>query len=235
MKRRGLTDHRIEQERKARSLQIRKLLPEAFGNFIAGLATWDWFINPFTFRNSGSRLEPKTVAESVRKGNVVRYEPDPRIADWCPASRSRLVPGPPVQAAALARIMAFFADLQRAAGNPIGWVLGEEFGQIGGRYHCHSLVTGVSHLRRDHWWEEAHRRFGRTKIAQFEPQKAAAFYTAKYAAKQLGGLHFGGTLAGIDLEKSTAPIHEPRRGIIVARSATLPRALFHMTYPRRHR
>jgi hypothetical protein len=73
-------------------------------------------------------------------------------------------------------------------------MIAEEFGETGGRYHCHGLIAGVSHLRRDDWWERAFERFGRTKIVPFDPTRNGAFYAAKYAAKKLGALHFGGPL-----------------------------------------
>ena len=104
--------------------------------------------------------------------------------------------GPPAPDLALARISEYFDLVQRATSKPVGWVIGEEFGKLGGRYHCHALVTGVADQHRKFWWAEAFRRFGRTRIEPFDPQRAATFYAAKYAAKQLGGLHFGGTLAG---------------------------------------
>jgi len=103
---------------------------------------------------------------------------------------------------AVTRIEAWLADIQAAVGGKqIGWLLAEEFGRMGGRYHCHLLVTGVEGQTRKFWWSEAFRRFGRSEIRPFNPEQAAAFYAAKYAAKQLGFIHFGGTLAGIELHK----------------------------------
>jgi len=103
---------------------------------------------------------------------------------------------------AVARIEEWLADIQGAVGGKqIGWMMAEEFGRLGGRYHCHLLVTGVVNQRRNFWWREAFRRFGRTEIDPFDPQQAAAFYAAKYAAKQLGLIHFGGTLAGTMLHQ----------------------------------
>src|SRR6266478_2979629 len=101
---------------------------------------------------------------------------------------------------AIARIQEWLADIQaQVGGRQIGWILAEEFGRIGGRYHCHMLVTGVGKERRKFWWSEAFRRFGRSEIRPFDPRKAAAFYAAKYAAKQLGEIQFGGLLSGRNL------------------------------------
>jgi hypothetical protein len=229
-----LIDRRLEVERRARAIQIRRELPKAFGQFIASLAPWDWFINPFTFRDLNGAQEFDRPAEMGRQEGIVRYTPDPRFSGWQPSSRYRLSSGPPAPSAALARIHEYLLELQAAAGRPIGWVVGEELGALGGRYHCHALITGTGHLRRDVWWERAYQRFGRTRIEPFDPLKAAAYYTAKYAAKQLGGLHFGGTLAGIDLDRERDK-PERRTGVVVAPSANVPSHFFRMTLSRRHR
>jgi hypothetical protein len=113
---------------------------------------------------------------------------------------------------AMTLIEEWLADIQaRVGGKQIGWVLAEEFGRIGGRYHCHLLVTGVSKEIRTFWWSEAFRRFGRSEIRPFNQGKAAAFYTAKYAAKQLGAIHFGGMLSGRNLHNFTSLPNGKRR------------------------
>jgi len=161
----SLTDHAKSQERLARERTRRALLPQAFGEFIAGLADWSWFVT-LTFKNDS-----------------------------------------PARDAAMEKILNWLADIQAAAGgSSIGWVIAEEFGRIGGRWHCHLLISGVSRLRRRFWWSEAFRRFGRTRIEPFNPQKGAAFYAAKYAAKALGQIHFGGVLAGCEFDRL---IHSP--------------------------
>lgn len=156
----------------------------------------------------------------------------------------------PARDAALEAIFEWLADLQAAAGGrPIGWTLAEEFGRIGGRWHCHLLVSGVSHLRRRFWWAEAFRRFGRTDIKPFDPQQAAAFYTAKYAAKALGEIHFGGVLAGVELDRLAHSqdgrrywletlAHDSPPSVthgIIAPSANVEKQLFRLGLPRWHR
>ncbi len=156
----------------------------------------------------------------------------------------------PAADAALQAISEWFADLQTFVGpHPIGWMLAEEFGRIGGRWHCHGLVAGVAHVHRRFWWAEAFRRFGRTAIHPFDPKRAAAFYAAKYAAKALGRIHFGGTLAGKELNRLTyAPdgrrswsdsLKESSPAVathgVVAPSANVERDLFRMSLGRWHR
>ena len=151
---------------------------------------------------------------------------------------------------AVARIEGWLADIQAAAGGKqIGWVLAEEFGRMGGRYHCHLLVTGVAKESRKFWWSEAFRRFGRSEIRPFNPAQAAAFYAAKYAAKQLGFIHFGGTLAGTVLHhfghapdgqrewRDALSVSSEAREThnVVSRSVALERDFYRMTLNRGRR
>jgi hypothetical protein len=125
-------------------------------------------------------------------------------------------------------------DVEKAAGKPVGWMITEEFGRLGGRWHCHALVAGVARLPRKFWLLEAFRRFGYTRIECFDPARGAAFYTAKYAGRIPGGIHFGGTLAGIDLSQCEESFIGGG-GQDVAVSVLLPRNYFHLTLARRHR
>ena len=157
----SLRDRGKRQNRWAREQATRAALPEAFGNFLTGLACWSWFVNPITFRGDA-----------------------------------------PCSDAAMKAIGEWLADIQaNAVENQMGWVLAEEFGAMGGRWHCHGLISGVSQLNRRFWWSEAFRRFGRTRIEPFNPDRAGALYAAKYAAKALGKIHFGGNLAGVQLSR----------------------------------
>ena len=192
-----LADNRRDQERWALRCRQRRELPRAFGEFLAGLAAWDWFMNPISFRDDGSNA-------------------------------------PPVPGAALARIKEYFRLIQRGASKPVGWVIAEEFGRLGGRYHCHALLTGVADLYRKFWWAEAFRRFGRTLIEPFDRERAAAFYAAKYEAKQLGGLHFGGTLSGVVLSDLEIPSSSGGRKTAIP-SADLSKDYFRLGLGRWHR
>jgi hypothetical protein len=134
----------------------------------------------------------------------------------------------------MARVKKWLLEVQREADEPIGWMIAEEFGRLGGRWHCHGLVTGVSHLDRRVIWLRARRDFGYTRIERFDPARGAPFYTAKYAGRLPGRIHFGGTLAGVDLSKCEQSM-SCGGGRDVAVSVSMPRSLFHMCLPRRHR
>jgi len=193
-----LTDHRLLQERWARENRERCKLPRAFGTFIVGLAAWDWFINPLSFRDR--------TAHS----------------------------GPPVPEFALSQITEYLTLIQKQAERQVGWVIAEEFGQIGGRYHCHLLITGVKHLSRDYWRREAYRRFGRTRIEIFDPKRGAAYYAAKYEGRLSGQIHFGGTLAGVDLSRCERS-RSQGGGQDVVISPAFPKSAYHSCFPRWHR
>jgi len=212
----GLLPDRVRDvERAGCDSERRRALANAFGDWIAKtLGPWDWFVNPISFRDRhpdfevGSKTNESARSRYLRHNENIRiFSEDPRLRDWIPDFRGRLEPGPPVPDKALAEIRDFLFDLQEAAGAPIRAMIAEEFGRVGGRYHAHLLLAGVSQLRRDKWWEEAFQRFGRTSISPFDPQRGGAFYAAKYAGKQLGAIHFVGPMPGAPF---SAVVHPPR-------------------------
>jgi hypothetical protein len=195
-----LPDRERDVRRQQTDYQRRQALAAVFGDWIAhSLGVWDWFVNPISFRDRHPDLDRDGITPELRGNRVAKpgspiriFVDDPRSKSWTPDFRGRQFPGPPVKDRALVEIKDWLFDLQKAADQPIRWMIAEEFGNIEGRYHCHALVAGVAHLRRDDWWEKAFERFGRTKISCFDPERGGAFYAAKYAAKMLGALHFGG-------------------------------------------
>jgi len=225
-----LPDRALDVEQKQRDFQRRQVLASAFGDWLSNsLGPWDWFINPISFRDRHPELEfnsqtgqPRLYRSVGQAGPVRIFVDDPRLKSWTPDCRGRRDPGPPVPDKALAEIKDFLFDLQEAAGNPIRWMVAEEFGRIGGRHHCHGLVAGVAHLRREAWWRTAFERFGRTAILPFDAEKGGAFYAAKYAAKQLGALHFGGPMPNAEFGTLLAPGPNVG-GVDVVRSAEMAR------------
>jgi hypothetical protein len=229
-----LTDHKLHQERWARRRQERRAQATAFGRFIATLDRWEWFLT-LTLRDWESQQEePWERGEIRREASITICQPDPRLARYTPSSRFSSSAASPLPEGVLKRIETWLLDLQRLAGHPIGWVIAEEFGRLGGRCHCHILVAGVSRLNRRWCLSETHRRFGYTRIERFDAARGAAFYVAKYAGRLPGALHFGGTLAGVDLSKCGCS-RSQGGGRDVAASVALSRSHFHMCLSRWHR
>lgn len=204
----ALADHRSRVERAARDRNCQKEVSKAYGAFIARLACWDWFLNPITFRDP--LMCPQCRFAS---SNLYRLASHLELAHQRPFVRDSLRPttmGAPPRDLALDWLKDWLKHLEQTAEQRIGWMIAEEFGRVGGRWHCHGLVTGVGHLRRTECWQEPFNRFGRSRIEPFDPQLGGAFYAAKYAAKQLGHIHFGGLLQGVDFSHEEAePIGEP--------------------------
>src|SRR5690348_11905862 len=76
--------------------------------------------------------------------------------------------GAPSREWAHAELLKYFDQLRREAGQPIAWVLAEDFGNATGRFHAHALVAGVEGVPMHPWWTRAFNRLGRTKIEPFE-------------------------------------------------------------------
>lgn len=223
---RMLPDRIRDVEQKQVDYKCRQDLAAAFGDWIAhSLGSWDWLVNPISFRDRHPALErdpktgePRHYPIKKRIGPVRVFVDDPRLKSWKPDFRGRQSPGPPVPDRALVEIKDWLFQVQEAAGNPIRWMVAEEFGSIAGRYHCHALVAGVAHLQREVWWQKAFEQFGRTKISPFDAEKGGAFYAAKYAAKKLGALHFGGPLPHAEFSALFTP------GLPVGRLSVTPSA-----------
>jgi hypothetical protein len=233
-KREMLADHRIEQERWARENRQRRKLPRDLGKFIAGLPAWDRFVTVTLRNREPQREEAWERGRLRRKANVTICKPDPQLVRYEPSSRYSRADCPPTPQVVLWKIKDWLTDVEKAAGKPIGWVLAEEFGRQGSRYHCHLLITGVQRLSRRFWQREAYRRFGHTSIEPYDPGRGAAHYVAKYSGRTLGEIHFGGTLAGRDLSECVKS-HSKGGCRDVTVSPPFPKGCFHMCLSRRHR
>lgn len=80
----------------------------------------------------------------------------------------------------------FVRDLEKAAGIPIFWFRADEIGPHGGRFHIHALIGNVGNLRRMTWVDRWDRLAGYARILPFSSKRGAAYYCAKYVAKQSG-------------------------------------------------
>ena len=90
----------------------------------------------------------------------------------------------------------FCREIEKAAGQPIAWFRGDEYGPRGGRLHLHALMANVAHLRRLDWMDWWERLAGFARITAFDNRRGAAYYVAKYVTKGQGGWD----LSGLPLE-----------------------------------
>lgn len=93
----------------------------------------------------------------------------------------------PTQSFRAHRLFGYFVkDIEKAAGVPVGWFRGDEYGSRLGRFHMHALMLNVAHLRRLSWMDDWNPRAGFARIVEFDPKLGAAYYCAKYVTKQFG-------------------------------------------------
>ena len=97
-------------------------------------------------------------------------------------------------------LFAWHKAARRFDGSTFWWVATEE-GKLYGRVHLHGLIgsnqiraLSVSDARDDQglgvWWKE---RYGIHHIRDYDPEKGAAHYIAKYVSKGLSDWEAGGT------------------------------------------
>jgi hypothetical protein len=58
----ALADHKHALELRMHIRRMRSVLPEAYGQFLADLAPWSWFVNPITFRGDAPYSDPAVAA-----------------------------------------------------------------------------------------------------------------------------------------------------------------------------
>ena len=106
----------------------------------------------------------------------------------------------------------FMRDVECAAGLPIAWFRGDEYGPHGGRLHLHALVSNVAHLRRLTWMDHWDKRNGYARILPFDPEQGAAYYCAKYVTKQFGDWDLSENVAAFGQYQPT--LNDPRRKVV---------------------
>jgi hypothetical protein len=104
------------------------------------------------------------------------------------------------------RCNAWLKSLERAAGQPISWFLGEEFGDRFGKFHLHLLIGNVAHLHRFTWMKHWEVRNGWARIYEFTATKGAAYYVAKYVTKQFGEWELSDNIEVFRIQQPTLPL-----------------------------
>ncbi|HEV2315434.1 MAG TPA: hypothetical protein VGR94_09035 [Candidatus Acidoferrales bacterium] len=230
-----LLDRARAAEKTARDNLARKQVVFHYGNFLASLIHDGWWVTitlrdrnrPFTTRRHGRRTLRGKIRKHYRDCRIRYGQPDGKIKAWRPASKLNR-PYTPFTHEILSEIRLFMELVEVSVGAPIGYIIAEEIGELNGRWHLHLLVSGVSGLYRRIWWSAAHQIWGRSRIEIYDPRRAAAFYAAKYAAKQLGAIHLCGTLRGASMDAC----EDRRSGVAVGgrdlvRSDSMPSDFYH--------
>jgi hypothetical protein len=220
------SNHRHEPLRYPERDQRDGRLIRALGKLFEDAARWSTFATLTLNNGDPEDFVPEPVIES---GVYACYQADPRLQCWEPSSRWNSRAQLPSKNSALPKIEKFLLELQEEAGRPLGWVVAESFGRIGGRWHCHVLIAGASHINMFSWWRRALERFGRCKISKFRKNGGAGYYMAQNALGRGGDFHFGGKLFDV-VRPTLAP--PPVGRVVIAQSADVPSALFHMTLGR---
>ena len=76
-------------------------------------------------------------------------------------------------------------QIEKAAGLQIFWFRADETGPRGGRFHIHALMGNVAQLRRMYWIDRWNEMAGYARILPFDLKRGAAYYCAKYVAKEI--------------------------------------------------
>lgn len=105
----------------------------------------------------------------------------------------------------------FLQDVGTAAGVPIFWFRADEYGEHTGRFHIHALVGNVAHLRRLDWMDEWNRRAGWARIFEFNQERGAAYYCAKYVTKQSGDWELSDDLSAFSQYQPALPLSGPTK------------------------
>lgn len=102
--------------------------------------------------------------------------------------------------------------LERASGMPIAWYRGDQYGDKGGRFHFHLLVSNVAHVDHFEWmrrWERMGGGFAR--IYPYDPDLGAAYYESTFVTKQLGESETGGDVEAFRVNQPVLPLVGQRK------------------------
>lgn len=156
-------------------------IADAWGRFL-GAYPWTWFLT-LTF-------SPQSRGDGVDSAGR-----DTKKADDGP---SPFRPRPIAETSAFRahRIFETFTrEIEKSVGAPVAWFRADEYGPQGGRLHLHALMTNTESQHRWSWMKRWEELAGYARILPFDPARGAAFYCAKYVAKQFGDWAVSSNLA----------------------------------------
>jgi len=125
----------------------------------------------------------------------------------------------------------FVGQMEARLGERVEYVVMDQYGQVNGRFHQHALLAGIGLDRYPRREMESwlFRNAGYSRVLPFE--RGAAYYLARFAGRDLHQAEWRVRLGREDVRVDT----QPKRGVVVARSAEMPSSLFHQGFPGRRR
>jgi hypothetical protein len=126
----------------------------------------------------------------------------------------------------------FVSQLAAQLGSPVDYILCDQTGNNGGRFHQHALLAadGLGEYPRPELERWLRRKAGWSRALPFEC--GAAHYLGRYIGRNLGTAEWDVRIGGQKAGMETGPALG--RSVIV-NSAELPKVLFHQTMPGRRR
>src|SRR5487761_495504 len=231
-----LTAEQIANLTASQRQETRRQVVYRYGNFLASLIPIGGWWATITIRDRSQTFKTRRNSKRTLRGKIrrhyrdchIRYgHQDAKIEAWRPASKVNRLWNPFTHKI-LAEVRLFMEFLEASVGAPTGYIIAEEIGELNGRWHLHLLISGVpADIRRKNWRSASFQIRGRMQIEPYDPRRAAAFYAAKYAAKQLGAIHLCGTLRGALMDACETPRGVAVGGQDVVCSDSMPSDFFH--------
>ena len=127
----------------------------------------------------------------------------------------------------------FVLHLETELGQPIDYVVADQFGSLGGRFHQHCLLAapGLAAHSRTAIWEWFQSRAGWSRILPFE--QGAAFYISRYIGRDANKCEWS-----FRVEEMLAPLQidkQPLGRVVLVHSAPVGKGLLHTGLKNRKR
>lgn len=128
---------------------------------------------------------------------------------------------------------AFTSHLEAEIGHYIDYVVADQFGSIGGRFHQHCLLSapGLDKYSRNAIWQWLHDRAGWSRILPSE--KGAAYYISRYIGRDADkcdwNFRIGEMSRPLEIEKQALG------RVVLVHSAPVEKALLHTGFKKRKR
>ncbi len=125
------------------------------------------------------------------------------------------------------------SHLERELGSTPDYVVADQYGALGGRFHQHWILAGngLDAYPRREIWEWLKQRAGWSRVVPFE--RGAAYYISRYIGRDAQACDWQVRI-GPELSSQQPPL-QLRGRLVVARTPEMPRECFHNTLTRWHR